>query len=136
MLVCIIAASVSGRHHHDDTGLPSCFHGLAKRIDGIAFKNRASQREVNYFDVILRLQFNRSLNPRDHNAVRAGAGIVEHHQVDQVDSGGDSGVDAIRLAAISAYDSSDVRSVAIGVVRRAPIDEVLRVDYPGSTGIA
>src|SRR5579863_567832 len=129
----IVAAVIPGGHDHNNTGLPSCFYGLAQRIYFIALKNRPSKRQVDYSDVVLRFQSDGALNSRDNETVSAVAIAVDHLEVDQADVRRNSGKIAERCTAVSADDARDVGSMAIVVVRFATSHQILSVDNSART---
>src|SRR5215471_17050170 len=77
------AAIVAGRNHDYDSVLPRCFHCLAKRIESIADRYSAAEREVDDANVVDVLKGNSLLNGRDHVAVATCAVRIERAKVDQ-----------------------------------------------------
>ena len=89
----ILAHITSGDDHHDSCS-PSGLHGLAERIERVAFINTASQRQIDDADVVSALETEGLLNGRDYRTVRADSVRIECTQIDDRGFWRDTAIDA------------------------------------------
>src|SRR6267378_4228546 len=77
----VVLAGVPSGYHHDDAGIPGCFHGLAQRIERIALVDRASHRQVQDPDVVGALEHDCLLNCSNHRAISSRTVPIERAEI-------------------------------------------------------
>src|SRR5207302_7338020 len=118
------------------------FDGLAERIEGIAFEDAASQRQIDDPDVVLVLKNDCLLNSCNDGAVCGGTILVQRSQIDDVSVRCDAvegyvAISAARTASVARDDAGNVRPVSIQVV--CGINggiEILTVDNSANLAVA
>ena len=96
--------------------VPGCFYRLAKRIERVAHRNSAAEREVDDANVIHILQSDRLLNGCDDGAVGAAAVSVERAKIDQGRGRRDTLILPAREISVASDDAGDVRAVTVQVI--------------------
>src|SRR6516164_10610783 len=138
----VVFTQVASRGNDHDAGVPSGFHGLAERIERVAFIHPAGQRQIDDSNVVAAPQGNCLLDSRNYVAVGAGSVLIQHAQIDDGSFGRDALIvarvvlETVRNVSVSGDDSSHVYSVAEVIISSAvPGNEALRVDHARDTRV-